>query len=430
LAGVCCGYEYGLAASLLARNYAPNYEKFAARTTTFMVGGRMSKTRKFTTAGIAALFVTVAAAGADAKDKVKVGFIGPLTGGVSVNGLGGRNSADLAVRLRNADPKSKYEYELVVLDDECKPNVAVQVATKMAADKDVIAGATHYCSATAIATVDVYHKFGFPVIVWGAVLPDITYRNKYDEVHRVNGTMINQNDANAELISRLGYKTVAVIHDTTDYGKGHLEYFSKALDKIGKTKIVGTFGVTADQQDFTSELTKIKALNPDVIYFGGLTPIGVRIRSQMDKLGVKAVFDGTSGIVSDAYIQGLGPLAEGTLAFREGAPTEKLPGGKFFMEKYNAQKYDNPPEAYGAFAYAAMDMILDTIEKVGPDRKKVIAALGDVKDRDSIVGKITFDDHGQNTVPVITKYVVQDGKFVEWFESEYESGRRKLPGQK
>ena len=73
-----------------------------------------------------------------------------------------------------------------------------------------------------------------------------------------------------------------------------------------------------------------------MIYFGGLTPIGVRIRSQMDKLGIKAVFDGTSGIVSDAFIQGLGPLAEGTLAFREGAPTEKLPGGKFFMEKYTA----------------------------------------------------------------------------------------------
>ena len=390
----------------------------------------MTNTAQRTAVAIAAIIFTFAAVSAEAKDKVKVGFIGPLTGGVSVNGLGGRNSADLAVRLRNANPNAKYEYELVVLDDECKPNVAVQVATKMAADKDIIAGATHYCSATAIATVDVYHKFGFPVIVWGAVLPDITYRNKYAEVHRVNGTMINQNDANAELISRLGYKSVAVIHDTTDYGKGHLEYFSKALDKIGKTKIVGTFGVTADQQDFTSELTKIKALNPDVIYFGGLTPIGVRIRSQMDKLGIKAVFDGTSGIVSDAYIQGLGPLAEGTLAFREGAPAEKLPGGKFFMDKYNAQKYDNPPEAYGAFAYAAMDMILDTIEQVGPDRKKVIAALGDVKNRDSIVGKITFDDHGQNTVPVVTKYVVQDGKFVEWFESEYESGKRKLPGQK
>jgi len=390
----------------------------------------MRKTCRRTTIAIALLAFAAATVAAEAKDKVKVGFIGPLTGGVSVNGLGGRNSADLAVRLLNADPKSKYEYELVVLDDECKPNVAVQVATKMAADKDIIAGATHYCSSTAIATVDTYHKFGFPVIVWGAVLPDITYRNKYEEVHRVNGTMINQNDANAELISKLGFKTVAVIHDTTDYGKGHNEYFSKALAKIGKSNIVGIFGVTAEQQDFTGELTKIKALNPEVIYFGGLTPIGVRIRSQMDKLGVNAVFDGTSGIVSDAYIQGLGPLAEGTLAFREGAPTEKLPGGKFFMEKYSAQKYDNPPEAYGAFAYAAMDMILDTIEKVGPDRKKVIAALADVKDRDSIVGKITFDDHGQNTVPVITKYVVQDGKFVEWDDSEYAAGKRKLPGQK
>ena len=373
--------------------------------------------------------LAVAVVPAAAKEKVKVGFIGPLTGGVSANGLGGRNSVDLAVRLRNADPKAKYEYELVVLDDVCKPNVAVQVATKMASERDVIAAATHYCSSTAIATVDVYHKFGLPVVVWGAVLPDITYRNKYPEVHRVNGTMINQNEANAELLTKLGCKTFAVMYDTTDYGKGHKEYFTAALAKQGG-KIVGTFGVGADQQDFTAELTQIKALNPEVIYFGGLTPIGVRIRAQMDKLGIKAVFDGTSGIVSDSYIQGLGPLAEGTLAFREGAPVEKLPGGKFFMEKYAAQKYDNSPEAYGAFAYAGMSLILDSIEKVGPDRKKVIEDLANVKDRDSIIGKITFDDHGQNTVSLITKYVVQDGKWVVWEDSEYASGKRKLPGHK
>jgi branched-chain amino acid transport system substrate-binding protein len=63
---------------------------------------------------------------------------------------------------------------------------------------------------------------------------------------------------------------------------------------------------------------------------------------------------------------------------------------------------------------------------VGPDRKKVIAELATVKDRDSIVGKITFDDHGQNVVPIITKYVVQDGKWVVWEDSEYGSGKRKL----
>ncbi|MBE0618809.1 MAG: branched-chain amino acid ABC transporter substrate-binding protein [Proteobacteria bacterium] len=362
-----------------------------------------------------------------AKDKVKVAFIGPLTGGVSVNGIGGRNSADLAVRLRNADPKAKYEYEMIALDDECKPNIGVQVATKAAADKAVIAGVTHYCSAVAMGTVDVYHKFGMPAIVWGAVLPDITYGNDYPEVFRVNGTMINQNETAARFVTGLGYKTWAVIHDTTDYGKGHNQYFSEYLAKNGG-KILGTFGVTADQQDFTAELTQIKALNPDVIFFGGLTPIGVRIRSQMEKLGINALFQGTSGIVSDAFLEGLGPLAEGVLAFREGAPVEKLPGGKFFMEKYAEQGYGESPEAYGPFAFAAMTLVLDTIEEVGPKRKAVVETLGKVKDRDSIVGPITFDDHGQNTVAAITKYVAQDGKWVVWEDSEYATGKRKLKG--
>ena len=365
-----------------------------------------------------------------AKEQVTVGFIGPLSGGTSSNGIGGRNSADLAVRLRNADPNAKYEYELLVQDDECKPNIGVQAATKFGANKDVIAAATHYCSAVAISTVDVYHKFGLPIIVWGAVLPDITYGNNYKEVHRVNGTMINQNETAAKFMTELGYNTWAIIHDTTDYGEGHNKYFSENLIKNGG-KIVGTFGVTSDQQDFSAELTKIKSLNPDVLYFGGLTPIGVRIRAQMEKLGLKAQFEGTSGIVSDTFIEGSGPLAEGVLAFREGAPTETLPGGKFFLEQYGKQGYSDPPEAYGAFAFTAMNLILDTIEAVGPDRKKVRNALNNVTGSnaaDSITGKVDFDDHGQNTIAVITKYVAQDGKWTVWEDSEYASGKRKLKG--
>jgi branched-chain amino acid transport system substrate-binding protein len=360
-----------------------------------------------------------------AKDKVKVAFIGPLTGGVAANGLGGRNSADLAVKLRNADPKAKYEYELTVLDDECKPNTAVQAATKAGADDSIIAAVAHYCSATAIATVDTFNRLGLPMVVWGAVLPDITYRNKYPEVHRVNGTMINQNEVAAKFMAGLGFKTWVVIHDTTDYGKAHNQYFAKDITAAGG-KILGTFGVTADQQDFTAELTQAKALNPEVIYFGGLTPIGIRIRQQMDKLGIKAVFEGTSGIKSDAYIQGLGPLAEGSLSFIEGAPIDKLPGGKQFQAQYDKAGYKEPPEAYGAFAFVAMQLILDKIEAVGPDRAKVTAALGDVKDYESIIGPVTFDDHGQNTVPLISKYVAQDGKWVLWEDSEYGAGTRKL----
>src|SRR5881296_4536754 len=131
------------------------------------------------------------------KTTVKLAFIGPLTGGTASNGLGGRNSFLLAVQERNSDSKSKYRYETEVLDDECKPTVAVQAALKATSDPAIVAGVTHYCSVTAIATVDTYHKAGMPAMVWGAVLPEITYSHKYVEVTRVNGTMINQNNVAA-----------------------------------------------------------------------------------------------------------------------------------------------------------------------------------------------------------------------------------------
>lgn len=364
-----------------------------------------------------------------AKEVVKIAFIAPLTGGVSNMGLGGRNSADLAVRLRNEDPKSRYTYQLVTQDDECKPNVGVQVATKLAADRSIVAGVTHYCSAVAMATATVYNRFGMPAIVWGAVLPDVTYANNFKEVHRVNGTMINQNEVAAKFMTGMGYKRWAIIHDTTDYGKGHNKYFSDYLVKNGGT-ILGTFGVTADQQDFTTELTKIRELKPEVIYFGGLTPLGVRIRTQMDKLGIKAQLQGTSGIKSDAYITGVGKeMAEGSLSFIEGAPWEKLPGGLLFTGKYAQQKYGEPAEAYGPFAFAAANLIIDAVEKVGPDRKKVLEVLNKTKDADTIIGKVTFDDHRQNIVPLISKYVVEDGAWVLWEDSSYAKGKRKLAGR-
>ncbi len=358
-------------------------------------------------------------------DLVKIAFIGPLTGGVSANGIGGRNSADLAIKLANADTSKKYQYELVVLDDECKPNIGIQVATKAAADSKIFGAVAHYCSAVAVGTVDVFHKFALPMIVWGAVLPEITYGNDYPEIHRVNGTMINQNDVAARFMIDQGYRNWAIIHDTTDYGKGHDKYFTESIEKYGG-KVLGRFGVTADQQDFNAELTKIKALKPEVLYFGGITPIGVRVRTQMDRLNIPALFQGTSGIISDAYIEGTGNLSEGTLAFREGDSAERLPGGKMFLTKYKEMEYSSPPEAYGPFAFAAANLIIRAVEAVGPDRKKITKFLNQIKDHNSVIGKISFDDNGQNMVPLITKFVVQDGKWVIWEASDYQSGQRQL----
>src|SRR4051812_50151136 len=88
----------------------------------------------------AALATSLVCAAAQAKDTVKIAFVGPLTGGNSAIGLGGRNSADLALRLRDADAKSKYHYELLVLDDECKPAAGGPGAPQAGFDRGNVAG--------------------------------------------------------------------------------------------------------------------------------------------------------------------------------------------------------------------------------------------------------------------------------------------------
>lgn len=371
-----------------------------------------------------AVVVSTVTIPAIAKDVVKLAFIGPLTGGNSAPGLGGRNSATLAVQLRNADPAAKYAYELVTYDDECKPNVGIQVATKAASDNSIIAGITHYCSAVGIATVDTYARFGLPVVVWGAILPEITYGNDYPEVHRVNGTMINEGKLAADFLTKQGFKKFVVVHDTTDYGKGQNKYFSEFLRPTGG-EIVATFPVSPDQQDFTAELTKIKELKPDLILVGGLTPLGVRMRAQMDRVGVAAQLAGVSGIMTAGFLEGAGAAGEGTISFHNGAPISKYAQGQAFLDAYAKAGFREDPDAYGPFAYSATNLIIDAVEKVGPDRKKVKDVLNTTKGYKALVGEINFDDHRQNIVSA-NVYVVQDGKWVYWPDSDYGTGKKTL----
>lgn len=390
---------------------------------------KCSSFAKFSLAVLGTLCLTCLApmSVAQAKQTVKVAFVGPLTGGVSSLGLGSRNSADLAVRERNADPKSKYHYELVVMDDEGKPNVGVQVVTKLASDRKIAGVVAHYVSAVALSTVDIFHRFGMPAIIWGAVHPDITYGHNYKEIFRVTGTMVNQNQVAAKFMTSKGYRKFAVLHDTTDYGKGHTEYFKKFLAENGG-QIVAEFSVNANQQDFTAELTKIKAANPEVLYVASLVPMGIRVRAQMLKLGMDNIqFEGVSGIKSDAFINGVGAKeAEGCVCFIEGAPLEKLAGGAAFEKNYATNGYEQSCEAYGPFAYACMTQLLDAIEAVGPNHKKIISYLRNQKSVDTLVGKVTYDDHGQNIEPEVSKYVVQDGKWTYWEDSDYNQGTRSL----
>src|SRR5439155_13902025 len=129
-------------------------------------------------------------------------------------------------------------------------------------------------------------------------------------------------------------------------------------------------------------------------------------------------FQGASGMKSDTFNEPAGTSAGGAVAFVEGAPNDKLPGGKRFLEAYAKAGFKEFSEAYGPFAYVAANIVIDAVEAVGPDRAKVAERLKRTRNANTIIGPVEFDEYGQNTVSLISKYVSQDGKWVLWEDSE------------
>lgn len=376
------------------------------------------------------------------RPRVKLVFIGQLTGRVVDEGLGGRNAADLAVRLRNAEAVGRFKYQLVSLDDGCAPEIAVRAAEAAARDPSIVAAIAHYCSNAALACIDIYHRYELPVVIWGAGNADIIYGNDYKELHRIMYTWPVLNDLAARFAMRARRRRSVIIHESSDYGRGHLEWFSRSMRKVGG-EVLGVIPVEANQSDLPDKLAEIAALAPDLIHVAipppgwalanpgtgselrapGV-PIEARLCAQLRKLPGRPLIQGTSGLMEPAVLAPLGPLAEGIVVFQGGAPSRLLPGAAFFAERYAMQGYAEPPAAYSPFAYASTALVLDAIERAGDERRAIRSALNGVRGHDSIVGPITFDEHGQNIDAAVTTFVVQDGRAVVWAESQYAAGTR------
>ena len=375
---------------------------------------------------------------------VKLAFIGQLTGNVLDEGLGGRNAADLAVRLRNAEPGRRFEFKLLSFDDGCAPEIAVGAAESAARDPAIVAAVAHYCSDAALACVDIYHRHELPVVIWGAGNAEIIYGNDYKELHRIMYTWPVLNDVAARFATRAGRRRAVVIHEASDYGRGHLQWFTRSMRKIGG-EVVGDISVSANQTDLSAELAQITSMMPDLVHVatppagwalanprtgselpGSGAPIEVRLCARLRELPSRPLIQGTSGLIQPAVLAALGSMAEGIVGFQGGAPLRLLPGAAFFAEHYAEQGYADPPAAYSPFAYASTALILDTIERAGPERRAIRAALNAIRGYESIIGPISFDEHGQNIAATVTTFVVQDGQAVVWSESQYAAEIRTL----
>jgi len=226
--------------------------------------------------------------------------------------------------------------------------------------------------------------------------------------------------AGAKWAAKLGAKNVYVLDDTELYGKGIADVFNKEAPGQGLT-VLGRDGIDGKATDYKALAEKIKATNPDLVYFGGITQnnAGQLWRDLRDAMpNVKLM--GPDGILEDAWIQAAGEAAEGTYITFGGLPADKLTGkGADFLKNYNAKYPNNPPQAYTAYGYEAAGTVIAAIEKAAATnpadttalRAAVLKAVAETKDYEGALGKWSFNQEGDTSLTAMSGNIVKDGKF-------------------
>ncbi|HTG82281.1 MAG TPA: branched-chain amino acid ABC transporter substrate-binding protein [Geobacteraceae bacterium] len=337
---------------------------------------------------------------------IKIGAAGQLTGAEAVFGADMLNGVKLAVEEWNAKGGVLgKKIELASGDDQAEPRQAVAVANKFVTE-GVVGVVGHFNSSCSIPASDVYHRAGIPQISHASTNPKLTDQG-FANVFRVCGRDDQQGKAAAVFaLDRLKVKRVAIVHDKTTYGQGFAEEFRKGIGD--KAQVVVFEGITKGEKDYTPVVTKIKAANPDVIFFGGIYTEGGLLVKQYKAVGGTAPFIGGDGIMSEEFIKIGGPATDGTYA-TFGPDTKEIPSAKGFNESYR-KKYGEPG-VYSIYAYDAANILLTAIQKAGTtDGAKVVDAIRGI-DYNGALGHIRFNEKGDVKESPYVVWKVEGGKF-------------------
>ena len=368
---------------------------------------------RWTFLGWLTLFVSLALTGAGlAADTIKLGIAGAHSGDLASYGLPSVKAAELVVKDINARGGILgKKVELLIEDDACKPEMATNTATKLVSKKvDIVMG--HICSGATKAALGIYNDARIIVMSPSATNPELTQSGQYPNFFRT----IASDDTQAKLevdfaMNRLKVKTIAVLHDKGDYGKGLAEYARKFAAATKNVKVVLYEGITPGAVDYSAIVQKIKQSGAEAVIYGGYHPEAASIVSQMRKKGMKTIFISDDGVKDITFIKVAGKNAEGVYATGP-KDTSKNP---LVIAANEAHKktYGSDPGAFYLNAYAATQAILNAIQKAkSTDYTKVSNALHTYA-VDTPLGKIKFDKKGDAIGAGFTMYQVRNGVYVE-----------------
>ncbi len=369
---------------------------------------------KFKLTAVAAL--TAFAGMAFAQDMVvKIGHVGPTSGGIAHLGKGNENGAKMAIEDLNAKGVTiggkKVKLELAAEDDGADPKQGTSVAQKLV-DMKVAGVIGHLNSGTSIPASKIYSDAGIPQISPSATNPKFT-RNGYKTTFRVVADDVHLGGTLGRYaVKNLKGKAIAVIDDRTAYGQGVADEFEKAVKAAGG-KIVGREFTNDKATDFMPILTTLKGKKPDVVFFGGMDAVAGPMMRQMKNLGVTAKFMGGDGICSSELPKLAGDaMADGQVVCAEAGGVEGTQ--KAGMDKFYAdykKRFNIDVTVYEPYVYDALNVMVAAMVKAGSaEPAKYLPVLAATKDYKGVTGTISFDPKGDVLNGALTLYTYKGGK--------------------
>jgi branched-chain amino acid transport system substrate-binding protein len=344
---------------------------------------------------------------------IKIGNVAPLTGPDSYLGKDNENGARLAVEEINRQGLTingkAITLELLGEDDAGDPKLGTQVAQKLV-DSKVVAVVGHLNSGVTIPASKIYSEAGIVQISPSSTNPEYT-KQGYKTAYRMVGTDAQQGPVLAKFaIENLKGKSIAIVDDATQYGKGLADEFEKKIISSG-SKIVIHEATNNKATDFKAILTNIKAKNPDIILFGGMAATGGPFAKQAKELGIKAKIIGGDGICSPTLYELAGDAVENIVCSTVGVPKESLNNSANFLKNYQ-ERFKTEVQIYAPMAYDAVMIIVDAMKRSNSTNAADILKAIPTTNYAGLSGQITFDEKGDLKESYITLSQFKDKKIL------------------
>jgi branched-chain amino acid transport system substrate-binding protein len=357
------------------------------------------------------------AGSAMAQEVIKIGHVGPLSGGGAHLGKDNENGAKMAIDELNAKGVTiggkKVKFELIAEDDASDPKQGTAVAQKLV-DAKVNGVIGHLNSGTTIPASKIYFDAGIPQISPSATNPKYTQQG-FKTAFRVvanDGQLGGTLGRYAVKISKA--KKIAVIDDATAYGSGVAEEFKKGVTSIkgSGAEVVATEHTNNKATDFNAILTSIKGKNPDLVFFGGMDDVAGPMLKQMKALGIKAKFMGGDGLCTEA-LPGLAgdAIGESNLVCAEAGGVED--SGKKALDAFKAayeKKFGIKVQIYAPYVYDAVFVMVEAMKKANSAEPAKYLPFLPKTSYNGVTGHIAFDDKGDIKDGTLTLYTYKGGK--------------------